>query len=128
MMPSTTSCIAASADLDVANGSDVADTGRPFTFHSPAISADEHDTVQNDGCTVDGRLAVADAGHGGCRARDHARAERLPDHGSALGDRVHAPPPDHLPRRWLQGGRDQAPAAAPRAQWGPLLCPARLVL
>src|SRR3954451_23752267 len=90
--------------------------------------ADEHHTVQNDGCPVDGRLAFADAGHGGRWARDHARAERLRDYGSALGDRVHASAADHLPGRWLQGGRDQAPAPAPRTQRGPLFRTARLVL
>ncbi len=78
---------------------------------SPPI---EHDTVQNHGRLLDGRLAVADAGHGGGRARDHARAECLPDHGGALAGRLRAALADHLPRRRLQGGEDAAPAAAHR--------------
>src|SRR5947209_15641572 len=57
-----------------------------FKARDPAFAATN--SLETEGRAVDGRLADADADRRGCRARDHARAQRVPDHGSALGARL----------------------------------------
>src|SRR3954447_5937173 len=58
----------------------------PQDFRSH-IFPDEPDTVQNDGCTVDGRLAIPDARHGGRGTRSRSRNERLPGDDGAFDGR-----------------------------------------
>src|SRR5258708_40203965 len=57
---------------------------RPFRFALSRLPPDEPNSLQMDGCAVDGGLARPDADHDGRGTRDHARAQRFSDHGGAL--------------------------------------------
>src|ERR1700758_1852640 len=93
----------------------------PPTSHVP-------DRLKTNGRAVDGGLAVADAGDGGCRPRSLARAQRVRVDGGTLADRLPVAVADDLPRRRLCPAENIAAQASRRAQSHPLRLAARLVL
>src|ERR1700759_5766273 len=82
--------------------------------------ADDPDTFQTQSRSVDGRLALPDAGHRGRRARGDARDERIPVYGDAHAYRFLLPVPAD-PSQWrLRDAEDRPAAPAYWAQFDPL--------
>ena len=101
---------------------------RPLLDQLALTATDGPHPLKDKSRAMDGRLARPDADHGDRRARGHARAQRVPDHGSALDPGLRPAVSADPDERRICRAEDDADAATCRAQSDPLCGAARLVL